>query len=96
VATIIHLVRRLEPSFSEELVRAGHRLFQASSLQQLLSLLRQHPHVDVILINDDVKEGRERAAALGPIAIILEKHASPNQVLREIRRLFPDPHKEPQ
>jgi hypothetical protein len=53
--------------------------------------LRQYPNVEVILIDSDVSEGRERAAALGKIAIVIEPQATASQVLRQIERLFRRP-----
>lgn len=81
---------RPESSLAAEFVRAGHRVLEAVTLEQLVTVLRHYPNADLILIDADVKEGRERAAALGKIAIVLEPDATPSQVLRHINRLFPD------
>jgi hypothetical protein len=89
MASIIHLVSRKPGALTGALSHAGHSVWEAATLAEVLALLRQHPNMDLILVDADVKDGRDRAAAFGRIAIVIDRGETAQQVLQQIALLSP-------
>jgi hypothetical protein len=89
VATIIHFVTHPHSRLTRELMLAGHLVFEATNIEELLAVFQDARHTDLILIDADVKEGRARATTLGSMILVFDHNAAIHQVLLEIERIFP-------
>jgi hypothetical protein len=92
VASILHLISERARHLDFELRRAGHLVYEALTIDELLATLRQQPHIDVVLVDSELMHGRKNAALLGRNAIVVPGSASADQVLVQISSLLNGSH----
>ena len=88
MAGIVYLTTSAPAPLTDQLILAGHQVLEALAISEVLNLLSTE-HVDVVLVGANVVNGRDKAAQLGTISIILEPAATIKEILWELELLFP-------
>jgi len=73
---------------SDDLMLAGHRVWEALAVSEVLHLCKEHD-IDAVIIGSDVQDSQAKAAAVGRICLILAPRATAPDVIWELGQLFP-------
>ena len=83
------LLNTISPSkLADDLILAGHLVWEALALSEVLYLCEQHT-IDVVIITADVEHGEMIEKQLRGIVMRLRPHADASSVHWELSHLFP-------
>jgi hypothetical protein len=89
VASLIYLTTHAPPfRFAQEVTRAGHRVFEAQAVSEVLSVCERE-WIDAIVIGADVEDSDVVEAQLRHITIRLKPEATAKELIWELSNLFP-------
>ena len=87
MACFVHLTTRVPSKLTEQLVLAGHRVFEATTVAEALYRCERE-RVDAIIIGTDVEDPDLVEAHLRYITVRVK--GSAQDLIWELGRLFPD------
>lgn len=83
------VLNTVSPSkLADDLIFAGHQIWEALAVSEVLYLCEQHA-IDVVIITGDVEHGEMIEKQLRGIVMRLKPEADATAVQRELAQLFP-------
>jgi hypothetical protein len=89
VASVVYLTTRAPSRLAQELILAGHQVFEALAISEVLYLCEHH-RVDVIVIAPDIDDPDFAEAQLHQFTIKLKPEATAKDLIWELSNLFQD------
>jgi hypothetical protein len=89
MASVVYLTRRAPSKLIDDLMLAGHRVWECLSVSEVLYVCEEK-WIDAVVIAPDVEDADVVEAQLRHITIRLEPDASPKDLIWQLCRLFPD------
>ena len=89
MASLVYLTSRSNSRLADDLVFAGHKVFQALAVSEALYLC-EHERIDVIVIAPDIEDPDFAEAQLRYITMRMKPGASVKDLIWELSRMFPD------
>jgi hypothetical protein len=88
MASLVYLTVRAPAALTDNLIAAGHQVWEALAISEVLALCTQHD-IDAVIVAADVKDRGSKVAELTRICVLLDKTAKTSEVLWQIEQLFP-------
>ena len=88
MALLVYLTTRAPSRLAQEVILAGHQVFEASDVSEAIYLC-ERKRVDVIVIAPDIDDDMVEAQ-LHYLTIRLKPEATAKDLIWELSRLFPD------
>jgi hypothetical protein len=88
VAYLVYLSTRAPAGWTENLQRAGHTVWEALAVSEVLHLSAEHP-VDAVIVAAEVTARQRQAVSAHCVCLMLSAEASGADILWELEQLFP-------
>jgi len=88
VLSLVYLTNRAPSQIATELTLAGHTVWEALAVSEVLYLC-EHENVDVVVIGPDVEDADVIEAQMRQITLRLKPGATAKDVMWELAQLFP-------
>lgn len=88
MASLVYLTTRSNSKLAEQLMLAGHQVFEAFDVSEALYLC-EHQRVDLIVIGDDIEDPDLAEAQLHYLTIRMKPGGSAKELVWELSKLFP-------
>jgi hypothetical protein len=85
--SLVFFTRSLPSPLSQALELAGHRVFEALAVSEVLHLC-EHEDIDCVVISSDVSDEAAKAVAVKHLTLRLRPEATAGDVLWELGLLF--------
>jgi hypothetical protein len=87
MASVVYLTITAPARLTDELTAAGHRVWEALAVSEVLALCEEHD-IDAVIISPEIQDRKGKAANPGRISVLLESGATAANVIWELELLF--------